>query len=443
MFFKNRSSRIILLGLNELSINLARRLSRDNDLIILDENTDDKLELVDADIMIEEMEEGLITTLKRCQVDSASFLLAVSENDEYNLFTASLVKNMGVRRSAALVQKMEYTAINSEVDLIFNPYQIIFDKISTMIKETRLQAIKNLVPGKVDLSQIIVRNEDAFSYVKIKNLAIDGCIITAINRNDRILLPEPDLQIYPGDTLYILYRRGMIDQLLKLFKRKKVKKRLYIFGGNEFCLTLARLWKNLFQSVVVIEPDIERCNLLAEKLENTLILNGDGTDLSLLKEEGLDQNGVFLAANENDLNNILSSFAAVETGCFRIITLLNETRYREIAGLMKLSDLIVIPDLVAEQLTDLIRAGLKLNRSILGGDIFITQVKLQENNLFKDKKLAEVNLPRGLIIGVIIREKEVIIPDGESMLRANDCLIIFYEKKLEHRIFNIFAAESK
>lgn len=443
MLFQTKANRIILLGLNEISINLARKLSLKDDVVILDNKSELEYNTPEADVIIENFEEGLISTLNNLQINNTACFLAVTEDDEYNLFVADLGKKLGAKRAAAMVHNFDYAVMKSDIDLIFNPHQIFIDQISSSIRDIRLLNIKNLIPGKVNISKLIVKDEDPFSYLRTKDLDLEEGLIIAVQQGNRIILPEPDLKLFPGDQLYILFKRGMVSSLLKIFKKYKPKKRLFILGGGDLGLMMINCWENMFEPIIVIEPDLEQCNLLAGKLEKILIIHGEGTDLQLLKEEGLDKSSVFLAISRDDLQNLLSSFGAKNIGCNKVITLLYHSAYKDMAGLLNLDNVFSLPDLVADYVINFIRTGLKLNKYILGDDIYTTQITVGEDTLLVNRKIADLQLPRGILIGVIIRENEVIIPGGDTYLLPGDNLIIFFYRKLEDRIYNIFKSRGK
>jgi trk system potassium uptake protein TrkA len=436
MLFRSNARKIIIVGLNNLSIYLSKKLSKDYDIVLLDKNIE--YEEYEIDVILDSYEEDLLTSLMEHNIEKTDYFFALSENAEFNLFVAQLARKMGAKKTTALVKENGYLDIQTEIDLVFNPQQILVDQISNALKETRLRNIKNVIPGKVNITRLNINREDPFSYIKIKNLELNDSLVIALSRNDKMFLPDPDTQIIPGDNLYIIYKQGMIKHIFRKLKLYKPKKRLFIIGGNDLGLTIIKKWNSFFEPIIIIEPDLNICNDLAVKLEKILILNGEGTDLRLLKEEGLDSSSIFLAISNNDYNNLLSSFCAKKMDCKQIITLLNNDQYKEIGNLLELENVFILPDIIYEFLLGFLKSGWKFNKFILGETIYTSRVKISKNSRAIDKKIKELNLPKGIVIGTLIRENQVIIPDGEVTLLENDVLLVFFYKKYEGYISNIF-----
>ncbi len=436
MFFRSYSKKIIILGFNNLSLFLSKELSKNYDIVLLDK--DIEYENHEMDVIIENYEEDLLTTLRNYDIEKSDYLFALSDNTEFNLFVAQLAKNLGVTRTSALVKETEYLNIQTNIDLIFNPMQILVDYISNVLKETRLRHIKNLIPGKVNITKLNITNEDPFSYIKIKNLDLKESLIIAIRRKDKMYLPDPDMQLLPGDGLYIIYKQGMIKHILKKFSLYKQKKSLFIVGGNEPCLTIINKWSNFFEPIIVIEPELGLCNELAAKLERVLILNGEGTDIRLLKEEGLASSSIFLSLSNYDYSNLLSSFCANQIGCKQVITLLNNDKYNEIGNLLGLENVFTVPKIILNYLLGFLTSGWKLNKLILEEEIYTSQVTISNKSRARSKRIKELKLPKGILIGTVLRENNVIIPDGELTLLEKDILLIIFSRKYENYIYNIF-----
>jgi trk system potassium uptake protein len=224
LLFRKKEEKTILLGLNEISICLARKISLQKDVIILDQdNTLKEQYLPEADVIIEELQNGLFSTLKNHQINDAGYFMALTGDDEYNLFAAELSKRLGVGKAVAMIHSNDYTEYKSEIDLIFDPYQLFIDQMYIRIRDTGLMNIKNLIPDRINISKIMVREKDLLSYRKIKELNLKEGIVVAVQQGKRIQLPDPDLRLLPGNSLFIINKRGIISLLFN-------KKKSYLFS---------------------------------------------------------------------------------------------------------------------------------------------------------------------------------------------------------------------
>jgi len=214
MLFKNNFSKIIILGLNEYALNLAQKLSTQNDVIILYDNTDinDSAKIHDSDIIIEKIKSNLINKLKKYKKDEIIFI-SMTKKEEYNVFSANLAKKLFINKSLALAYSSEYNNFNFNIDLIFNIYQLIIDKLNIFFKDLRVKNIKKLLPAKLNIAHFKVQKNDTFCYSPISGIKIKNCNIIALKRKNKFFFPEDNTKILPQDNLYILYREGKTNWL--------------------------------------------------------------------------------------------------------------------------------------------------------------------------------------------------------------------------------------
>lgn len=435
MLLKTKTDKVIILGINDLSINLARRMSKNKDVVLLDNEIDDSLSNIDG--IQSTIKYDLYSSLCDYNINDTSLFIAMTNSDEYNMFATRLAAELGAKNTIAMVYSMNYLNMTAD-DYVFNPYQLILNRINSFVKETRLKNFKNIIPGKVNVTEFTIKNNDTLSYKKIKDFKIDDSIIIAIKRDKKITIPSGKEKLYPGDIVYLLYKEGIIRYILnKIWKKSKLKKSVFIVGGNKLGYRQALNWQDIY-NIIIVEPDLKICNQLAEKVDNYLILHGEGVDSTLLKEEGMNNSSIVLTLDSNDFHNLLSSYTATNIGCKKVITLLNHTGYRNIARMLGLENIIILPELITKHILLYIESGKKINKYILGEEIFTTRIKINKNKNIINKNICTLNLPKNLIIGVIIRDKRIIIPSGNNKLKINDEIIVFYDRKIETNIHNFF-----
>ena len=443
MLFRKKNNKIILIGLNHISLTLARRLSKNHDVIIYYQQSRLPYGNINMDALIEKIDGSVLSLLQEKAVEQVNCIVALTDDDQYNLFLTSIAKDLGIARTVAMVQQIDYLELRTMADLIFNPHQLIIDQISNKIKETRLLNIRNFIPGQVDISELMVTNKGLFSYQKIKNIILDEGLIIALNRGNKMMLPSPELQLYPGDKVFILFRKNMMANFFKIFKRYQGKKRLFILGGTGLALTMLRVWENIFEPIIVVERSLEKCNQLAALLEKIIVLHGEGIDLQMLREEGLDHTSNFLAVDLDDYSNLLSGFGAEKIGCNNVITLLNNPNLKHIGSLLGLANILSLPDLLAEYIIKFISSGQGFNKYVLGDQIYTTEIKIAADSRLLDQKISEIKLPSGIKIGIIKRDNKIVIPRGDVIIKTNDLLFIFFYHEHEAEIYNIFNSRYK
>lgn len=365
MLFNKGDKTIVIMGDNKITVSIARILSKNNDVVLISK---DPLLLennraLDVEFIVSS-NKGLFSIMDNIGFKKSDIFLSLTASDEFNLFASYLAKNKGADKTVSLVNNNSYLELEAGdwVDLIFNPNQILTDLISVLLKDTRLINIKNLIPGKVDVTQVTVTPGDKLSYLKIKNIDFNNGIIVAIKRGNKYIFPDPELPLYPDDRLFILYKRGMVSKLLKNFiKKRHSKKKIFILGGNKLSVSLVKAWEGIYKRLIIIEPDLNQCNHLAEKLEDILILHGNGVDLNLLREEGLDKDSIYVGSSLGDLSNILGSYIAMKTGCTEVVTVLHNPVYKGVANILGLKMVISLPEQIAKYVSNYLSSGEDIN----------------------------------------------------------------------------------
>lgn len=435
MLFKKNTQKIIILGINNFTLYFANRFCKKNDLVMLEKG--ELKEEYEIDAIFAKINRDLFSTLMDFKIESADLFLAMTENEEYNLFATRLAAECGAKKTIAMVKNPAYINLTS-ASYIFNPYQLIINKTDKIINETRLGKSKEFIPGKINLIEHKITTNDSYAYNKIKNIRIDNGLIFAIKRKDKYFISYEDLEIFPGDIIYIMFLKGIYSKKNKqIVKQYKQRKKVFIIGGNNLGYYQAMYWKDIYDTIVIIEPDLRECHKFAEKTDDFLILHGEGIERKILMEEGLDKDSIILAYDKNDFHNLLSSYLVKKIGCKDVITLLNFASYTEIANFLNLDKIILLPELITAHLEDYIYSSTLENKKILGDEIYTKKIKISKDSKVINKKIKEID-NKSFIIGVIFRNNNIIIPGKEDFISQDDELQIFFYRNREYRVYNIF-----
>lgn len=432
MLYTKKDNKMIILGINEFSLSFTKKYSNNYDIVMI--RREESVEELEIDAIITPICNDILETLLVNDLKNSIFL-ALTENEEFNLFTTSLASEYGARKTIAIVNNPNYINLSS-ANYIINPQQLLNDRIDNMIKENRLKNITNLIPGKINVIEYTLGKKDLYVYKKLKDVKLSNGMIFSVKRDNKTILPNGDFELLPNDSLFIIYKKGMLSIIFRqLFRIEKIRNKAFIIGGNEI---LAENLKNFFSSVILIETDLSNCHKLARRSDGIIILNGEGTEKKLLLEEGLDDNSVFLAVDRNDYHNLLSSYQAKTLGCNNIITLLNYQKHLEIAEMLGLSNIISLSQLVTDHLNDYIRTGCLFNKYFLGADIYTAKIRIKPDSEVINRKINKLKYSTGFLVGVILRGSQIIFPDQDECILAGDEVLIFFYKNMETRIYNIF-----
>lgn len=435
----------IIIGAGKLGFKLSEALLQSGvDVTLMDSKekvlsrTSDHLDILTI------QGDGLdLTLLKEIQIQRYDLLVASTQSDESNALICTLAKKLGCKKTIARIRNPQYTDhlqfIKKElgIDHIVNPDLSSANEIKRfLVKKFRFYST-DLAEGKVQLVDIILRERHGLHGKKIHEVSgLDNVLIVAILREGKIIIPDGQTVLRLQDVLYFMGKTTDITELSGRFglNLKDVRvNRAMILGGGKIGYYLAKLLSEENMEVSVIESSRDRCKYLAEKLKNVMVIHGDGTEGSLLQEEGLENTDAFISVTGLDEQNLLMSLVAKNAGVPKTIAKVSRPNYQTLTNQVG-SDVTISPvNITVSEILKYIRGGTILSISLLlGGQAEVTEIVLREDQPHLGRTLMELDLPKGMIIGAIIREGRVIIPDGSTTLEPRDRVIIFcLESKIE------------
>ena len=187
-----------------------------------------------------------------------------------------------------------------------------------------------------------------------------------------------------------------------------------------------------------------RCRELAESLDNALILHGDGTDIDLLKAENIEGMDAFIAVTGFDEENILVSLLAKQLGAKKVIAKVSRSNYMPILETIGIDNAVSPKLIIAKEILRIIRGGKILSMSLLiGGRAEVLEIIPQAGAPVVNKILKKAGIPKGVIVGAIIREGKVIVPDGNSVIRSSDRIIVFTLESYIEKVNKLFFAHGR
>jgi trk system potassium uptake protein TrkA len=385
------------------------------------------------------------SVLSEAGIEDADLLVAVTQSDETNLVACRIAARMfNVPRRIARVRATDYLANERvlgedgfDVDLSICPEQVLTDYIVKLVEFPGALQVLDFAGGKVSLVAVRAFQGGPLVGHPLKDLRnhmpkIDTRIV-AIFRGDRSIVPDGDTVIEADDEVFCLAAQKHIREVMRELRRvDRPVKRVMIAGGGNIGLRLARALEERY-SVRVIEYNKRRCEVLAARLGEALVLNGDTTDEELLENENIAEMDLFVAVTNDDENNIMSSLLAKRMGARRVVSLINRRSYVDLLQSGQI-DIAISPaqatigtllahvrrgDVVAVH--SLRRGAAEALEAIVHGD--------RESCKLTDRRVDEIELPPGTTIGAVVRGSEVIMAHHDTVIRADDHIIVFVSDK--------------
>jgi trk system potassium uptake protein TrkA len=428
----------MIVGAGKLGTKLAEAMVlEDIDVTVIDNNPK-KLERFNeqVDCLTVEANGIDIKTLKGLGIESYNLLVACTDSDETNTIICTLAKKLGCKGTIARIRNPEYKEqldfIKKEmgIDEVVNPDLATSHVIETYLLNSYSFYSGDFADGRIQMVDFNIGGSDEFVGKKLKELNnFDRLLIAAISRQGQIIIPYGETVLEAFDTIYVIGKKTDIDKLGNILKdnasNRKVEK-VMILGGSNISIYLARRLRALGISVTIVEQDKVRCQELTEILNDVLIIHGDGTDIHLLEEEQLKTMDAFVGITGFDEENLLMALMAKYSGVPKAIAKISRPNYNKIIDKLGIDAAFNPVFITASHILKLIRGGKVVSVSLLiGGDGEVTELIVGKGVPIIGKPLEELKLPKGIIIGAIVHDNEVIIPNGKTIIHENDRIIVF------------------
>lgn len=430
--------KVMVVGAGKLGYKLAEAMVMEGiDVTVLDYNQK-KIDFVNEHLdVLTVVANGLdISILKELKISSYDLLVATTDSDETNTLICSLAKKLGCDitiariRNPEYMQQLDFIKYELGIDYIINPDLATAKAIERFLLKNYNFYSGEFASGKVQMIDFNIEDMEEFVGKKLMELDyFKGMLVTAISRNGELIIPDGSTELMANDTIYVLGKTTDIDNLNNRITKDIIRKdveRVMILGGSNIGYYLAQRLSESNISVTLVEKDKERCHELSEGLSDVLIIHGDGTDIHLLEEEGIDSMDAFVGVTGFDEENLLMALMAKQAGVAKTIAKISRENYSKIIDRLGIDTALNPIYITASEILKVIRGGKIVSVSLLlGGDAEVTEIIVDKDLPIVGKSLEELRLPKGIIVGIVIHDGEVIIPNGKTRIYANDRIIVF------------------
>ena len=432
--------RIIIVGAGEVGFHIAKKLSMENKDVILVEINEERVRRVRQilDVQVIHGKGSSPSVLRQAGLESAEIVIAVTDSDETNivacLIAQTLSKNV-IR--VARVREPEYRGASGlidksslHIDLMISPEEEVSKSLGLLADTPGTSDVLEFADGRVKLIGIKVDPGNPMAGKRLMEMVPkqeEKILVAAIYRKENVIVPRGETRIKEGDTLFLVTLPSTVRKLLKRFGRQdEHTRRVLISGGGRVGECVARRLSSRGIGTKIIEGDRHRCEQLADALDKVVVLHGEGTDQRLLAEEGVRDVDMFISAVEDEEENILTALLAKRLGAKRVVSLVDTTEYIPLASTIGV-DVVLSPMLAAvSTILQFIRQGKVLSVSTLREDLVeAIEFIAMETSEIVGKPLRKLSMPKGALVGSIVRAREVIIPHGDTVIQAGDRVILF------------------
>jgi trk system potassium uptake protein TrkA len=435
--------RIIIVGAGEVGYHIAQKLSEENQDVFLIDKDQEKVGRITENLDVQAILGSGTSpdTLRESGIEDAEMLVAATDSDEVNLIACLLARHLNpyivklarVRNPEYLKEKDLFGQDLLSVDQIINPESEMVENITDLMMVPGASDVIDFVDGRVKLIGVTVKPDSPF--VGRRLLSFKGMegklLLGAIVRGEQVFIPHGEDTLEANDMAYVVVRA---EELPDVFRKLDIidggLKRVIIVGAGETGTALATFFDKTKINVKIIEKDNQRCTSLAQMLERVIVINGDGSDKTLLQEENIGDCDFLVAVTGDEDSNVLMSILAKGLGAKKTITRISKLSYIPLVSALGI-DTVVSPRLSAiRAILQHIRRGKIISVAPLKGEhAEAIEAEALESSDLVNLPLSKVKFPKGSLVGAIVRNDEIIIPLGDSVIRPKDRLIIFTLRK--------------
>ncbi|MCI9352986.1 MAG: Trk system potassium transporter TrkA [Lawsonibacter sp.] len=452
---------IVVVGCGKVGFTLAKQLVKEEHNVTIVDTIEEELRRASdqLDIMTVRGNGVSAAALREAGADSADLLVAATNSDEVNMVCSLTAKSMGTKYTIARIRNQEYTSSVADlrrdlkIDMVINPENTTAVEISRLLRFPSAANIETFCRGLVELMGFRLQEGDFLVGAPLYNLPGQikklSLLFCAVDRNGEVSIPNGSFVPQAGDKLYLIGRPDSLDQFFRQLGRYAPKvKQVFLVGGGKISMYLANILDRMGIRLKIIEHSEERCRLISERFPRVTVICGDGTDSELLESENLTASDAFISLTDRDEENLIISLYAMQQGLGKVITKCNRQSYAGIVRSLGLDSVISPKFVTASHILHVVRGMQNSQGSVMNslhriadGGAEAMEFTVGPGTRSLNVPLKELKLRPGVLLAVIVRGKDIIIPEGSSFLREGDQVIIIARDGGVLDLNDIYAAE--
>jgi len=431
--------RIIIAGAGEVGTHLAKMLSNENHEIILIDPEEERLKpiLSTLDVLTHQGSATSVKILKDSLIKKTDLFIAVTHSEDTNITSSILAKRFGAIKTIARIDNLDYLE-NSNVeffkslgiDSLIYPEMIAAREVLGLLHETGTTDFMEFSEGKLAIYVLTLDEKASILNKSLQEISeshrTDKYRAVAIKREGKTIVPRGNERFLPGDMVYVISMHEGIEDVMKITGKENFEaESIMILGGSRIGKLIALSMQRTCD-VKLIDSDINRCEDLAEILDNTLVINGDGRNVDLLEQEGITNMDAFVAVTGNSETNILSCLLAKKMGVKKTVAEVENMEYINLAENTGIDTIINKKISAASRIfRHTTNPNVTQVKCMTGTDAEVLEFNVPANAKITKGTLRSLDFPRDAIVGGGTRDGVPFIATGDTIINANDKVVVF------------------
>ncbi|MBO6144285.1 MAG: Trk system potassium transporter TrkA [Prevotella sp.] len=449
--------KIIIGGAGAVGTHLSKLLSKDHQDCVLIDDDISRLGDLDSkyDIMTLHGSPTSIRTLKDAGAEHADLFVGVTPDESTNMNACIIAHALGAKKTVARIDNYEYLVPQHKaffeqmgINSLIYPEVLAAHDITNGLKMSWVRQRWDVHGGALVMLGIKLRATCEILNQPLKDLCgpDDPYHIVAVKREGETLIPGGNDELHVNDLAYFMTTREYIPYIRKISGKEHYTdvKNVIIMGGGKTAVRVA-LTAPDYMNLKIVENDEQRCERLNELLSNVdaMVIHGDGRDLGLLQEEGIQNTQAFVALTGNTETNILACLTAKRMGVRKTVAMVENLDYVDMAESLDIGTIINKKTLAASHIYQMmLDADVSNVRSLMMVDSDVAEFTAAEDSRVTRKPVKDLGLPFGVTIGGLVRNDQGILVNGNTQIQAGDTVMVFCHEQNLKKVEKYFKAST-
>jgi len=454
---------IIICGAGRVGFTIAKLLSEQNHSITIIDQSSEDIQKINESLDVKAIvgKATYPSILEKANASDADMIIAVTKNDEINMLICQIAFSIfNIQKKIARIRSQDY--LNPKFSKVYNKENLPIDVIISPELEIAKSLQRKLeAPGALDnvpfaenkirLLEISVNKTCPLIGIKLNELTkkfpkLEANILGVIRDEKFIIFKKNDV-MKENDKAYVIINASQMQLTLSAFgHNEKISNKILIIGGGNIGFNLAKNIEQSFDSarVKIIEKDKNRSEFIANELNNSIVINGNGLDEDVLAEANLNEIETVLALTNDDEDNLMVSVLVEKfSQDKRTMALINKPNYSLLQSSLKIDDLIdPRMNTVSSILKHVHKGTIETAYSILNGEYEVIEAEIINTSELINKELKNSNLPEEIRIGAILRGEDIIIPRSNFVFQKEDIVVFLAKRDHLSVVENMFRISS-
>ncbi len=448
--------KIVIAGAGAVGTYLAKLLSRDNqDCTIIDEDENNLAGVSEYDLLAIQGLPTSIKVQKNAGVASADLFVAVTPDESRNVNACIIAHAIGAKKTVARIDNPEYTSPamteffkNLGIDSMIYPEMLAAIDINNGLKQSWVRQRWDVHGGALVMLGVKLRDTSHILGIPLHELCgpDEPYHIVAIKRGNETIIPGGGEMLHCNDLVYFMTTQDFIPYIRQIAGKDHYAdvKNVIIMGGGKLSVRAA-LTAPEDMNIKIIETDAKRCERLNQLLidTNAMVIHGDGRNIDLLMEEGIETTQAFVALTENAEINILACLTAKRLGISKTIAQIENLDYVSMAEELDIGTIINKKAIAASHIYQMmLEADVSNIRSLMMVDSDVAEFVAAQGSIVTKRPVKSLGLPAGVTIGGLVRHGEGMLVNGNSQIEAGDSVMVFCNEHDLKKVEKFFKSRS-